>query len=367
MDELTALVILNNTPLLGPIKARQLISYFGSAAEALETPSSTSESLIGFGPKIAQSLRSWRENSSWQRDLDLIERLKIELIAYNDPRYPKRLLEIPDHPTLLYCRGTLKRADDQGIAVVGTRNATIYGQEMSRLIAKQLAAAQYTVVSGLARGIDTAAHDAALECGRSIAVLGCGLAHMYPRENGPLADRIATNGAVLSEFPMQTPPDRQHFPQRNRIVSGMTLATVLIEAPVHSGAMITMQKAQGQGRRLFALPGRADCDSFRGNHLLIKQGLAQLIENGDDVVEAFGSLFGYCGIRESTPRSSICHLEPQEAELLAKLPSEELTIDEIIIRSGLPVMKVQVLLMSLMLKKQVKEFPGKIYKKTAHI
>lgn len=364
MNDSEALVVLAATPHLGPIKTRLLLSYCGSAVKAIQTESDEISGLPGFGPKILQNWGWWHRDSSWQHNLDLAKRLGARVVPFTSPEYPKRLLELPDAPVLLYVKGELKPCDTQSIAVVGTRNSGHYGNEMAETLSRDLAASGFTVVSGLARGVDTAAHRGALAKGRTIAVIGSGLADIYPQENKPLAELIAAGGAVISEFPMAAPPDRQNFPQRNRIVSGMTLGTLLIEAPAKSGAMITMDKAFAQGRKLFALPGRVDNENFKGNHLLIKSGKAQLVEDVRDICHCFDGLFGVgLGTTASQSRFEGILLEPEERTLLCQLPKEELSMDGILRLTQLPVAKLTVLLMSLVLKKAIKEYPGKIYKK----
>lgn len=364
ISELEALVILTGTPLLGPVKIRLLMQHFGSALAILGADPGAIAELPGLGPKIVQELAKWRQNDSWKKNLELAARYEVEIIPYTSPLYPKRLLEIADFPILLYVKGEIKSCDQRSIAIVGTRNAGIYGSEMAHKIARELTEAGFTVISGLARGIDTCAHHGALRNGRTIAIIGSGLANIYPAENRELAQMIASKGAVLSEFAMATPPDRQNFPQRNRIVSGMTMATLLVEAPIKSGAMITMDRAYAQKRRLFALCGRADDDNFKGNHSLIKNGRAQLVENAYDIIECFTDLFS-CG---SLPVKTQCVqesplFEKEEFEFLKKLPAQEISVDEIVNLTRLPVMKVNVLIMSLVLKKALKEFPGRMYKK----
>ena len=358
--ELEALVILTATPNLGSIKIRFLIEHFGSANNALDAEPADLLGLPGFSQKTLKSWAFWKNDSSWEKDIALAEKLNVEIIPYTNPKYPKRLLEISDHPILLYVKGSLKPDDSQSIAVVGTRNSTIYGLDMAERISHDLASMGFTVVSGLARGVDTCAHTGALQSGRTIAVIGSGLANIYPRENIELSRMIEEKGAVISEFPMTTPPDRQNFPQRNRIVSGMTQGTLLIEAPMKSGAMITMHKAEQQGRPLFAIPGRCNQENFQGNHHLIKQNRAKLIESATDIAQDFDSLFSFA---PSDKKKTLPSLEKEELNLLHLLPDEELTVDDIVHTTKLPVMKLNVLLMSLVIKKVVKEYPGKIYKK----
>jgi DNA processing protein len=355
VDELVALVNLTEIPFLGSIKIRLLLQRFGSAIESLRANPKEVMELPGFTPKI---MEGWGQSSS--RSLELVDRLNLDIVPFTSPKYPKRLLELHDHPIILYMKGEMKASDHQSIAVVGTRQASIYGKEMASKISQELAASGITVVSGLARGIDTEAHIGALNSGRTIGVIGSGLANIYPQENGPLAEKIAENGVLISEFPPKTPPDRQNFPQRNRIVSGMTLGTLLIEAPVKSGAMITMQRAKEQGRKLFALPGRVNNESFKGNHHLIKNGDADLVEGASDILNSFNGLFTY---QSSSLQRACPPLEPEEQQLLSILPNEELTVGEIIKLTNLPITKLNILLMSLILKKVVREHPGKIYKR----
>ncbi len=284
MNELEALLILSS---LGSVKVRLLMQHYGSAVKALEAPIEELATFPGFGPKILKEWKEGLDKGEWRQDLMLAERLHTEIVPFTSPRYPKRLLEIVDYPLILYIQGNLLREDQRCLAVVGSRQATPYGLEIARDLSLKLAQAGFTVVSGLARGIDTAAHQGALETGRTLAVLGSGIASIYPAENKALAYEIQQKGALISEYAMATPPHRHQFPLRNRIVSGMTLGTILIEAPKHSGAMLTVGRALSQHRPVFALPGRVDSDSFKGNHSLIKEGKAKLIENVEDILKTF--------------------------------------------------------------------------------
>lgn len=364
LNELEALTILIGTPHLGPIKVRLLLQQYGSALEAIEHATEGWTMLPGFGSKIISGWKDWYEGGRWEQNLELVSREGAEIIPYTSPKYPKRLLEIRDHPLVLYVKGELKTADQRNIAVIGTRAASIYGLEMAEKLTRELVHANFTITSGLARGIDTKAHTTALEEGRTIAVIGSGLCNIYPKENEVLAKQIAAKGAIISEYAMMTPPDRQHFPQRNRIVSGMAAGIVLIEAPKESGAMITMQKGLEQGRKLFAIPGRADNPNFRGNHWLLKENIAHLVEEGQDIAVHYDSLFSTPACRSKTAKKPTIALEREEAELLSILPNEELSIDRMVEMSKLPIMKINILLMSLVLKGAIREYPGKIYKKS---
>jgi len=361
VNEIEALVALSEIPHLGAIKTRLLVERFGSAQEALHADKTHLAELPGFGPKLLEQWGQSQKSETWKQSLKLAGQQKIQIIPYNSPEYPKRLLETPDHPALLYVKGKIVPQDQHCIAIVGTRSPSPYGQEMAQTLAMKLASAGFTIVSGLAHGIDTAAHQGALKQGRTLAVMGSGLANIYPTENQKLAETIAQQGALISEFSMTTRPDRQNFPQRNRIVSGMTLATLLIEAPVKSGSMITMKKALTQKRKLFALPGRADNENFRGNHLLIKEGQATLVESAEDILASFQFLPGM--VRTGPLQPERPPLEPEESELLRLMPEEEVSIEEIVQKAKLPMMKINLLLMSLVVKRAVKESPGKRYKK----
>lgn len=364
ITEIDALIILTTIPHLGPVRIRLLIQYFGSALNALNTDPAIIAQFPDFGVKVSEGFKRWNQTNDWKKNRELADRYGASIIPYTSPQYPKRLLEIPDFPVLLYVKGSLIPADTQNIAVIGTRQASIYGLEMAGKLSQELAANGFTVVSGLARGIDTAAHEGALRRGRTIAVIGSGLADIYPRENSRLAEQISENGALISEFPMNTPPDKQNFPQRNRIVSGMTLGTVLVEAPLKSGASITVDRALAYNRKVFAVPGRVDQESFRGNHHLIKNGQAKLIENANDIISCFDDLFSFSA-NKSAERSQGIVLAPEERNFLSLLPTQELTIDEIVHLTKIPVMRINMMLMSLILKKAIKEYPGKIYIKSA--
>lgn len=361
MEELEALLILSSLPHVGLIKVRLLMQHYGSASAALCASYEEIATFPGFGPKIMEAWKKGIEEKEWRHNLALAERLETEIIPFNSPRYPKRLLEIADYPLVLYMQGQLVKEDQRCLAIVGTRQASVYGQEMARKLSRELTHAGFTIVSGLARGIDTAAHQGALEKGRTIAVLGSGLACLYPTENMALADTIRQQGALMSEFAMATPPDRQNFPQRNRIVSGMTMGTILIEAPQQSGAMLTAERALNQGRPLFALPGRVDQDSFKGNHALIKEHKAELIENMQDILKSFEDYSLPLVFKPA--KTSACYLEKEEEDLLRQMPIQEFSVEELMTRIQWPIAKLNGLLMSLVLKKIVKEYPGKIYKK----
>jgi DNA processing protein len=285
-------------------------------------------------------------------------------VTRNDPEYPLNLREIYDPPLVLYVRGALLAGEKHAIGIVGSRRTSLYGQEMSRKLAYQLARVGATIVSGLARGIDTCAHKGALQAkGRTIAVIGCGIDQMYPPENAKLADEIVEKGgAVVTEFPFGVKPDKQHFPMRNRIISGWSMGVIVVEANQKSGALITAKFANEQGRQVFAVPGRADSILSRGANKLIKDG-AKLTEDAEDVL----SEFEYLVPKDKVARAdaggtrSALKLSEMEAKVMAAIGDEEVVIDELIRATGLTSAAVSATLLGLEMKKVVKQLPGKLY------
>lgn len=286
MKDLEALAALTHIPYLGSVKIRSLIRRFGSASDALKAKTSEIGELYGFGTKSLAAWELGRENEAWKRDLELAEKEGIQIIPYSSPKYPRQLLQIPDFPLLLYVKGQLDVLNLAfSVAVIGTRQASSTGWEIAETLGTELAAAGCIVVSGLAKGIDTAAHWGALKAGRTLAVLGSGLLDVYPRENVALARKIAMGGAIVSEFPLKTPPEKQNFPMRNRIVSGLSKAVVLVEAPLESGAMHTIRKAGSHGKKIFAIPPFSKGENVEGNHLLLKEGHALPVKTAEDIMK----------------------------------------------------------------------------------
>ncbi|HZC67388.1 MAG TPA: DNA-processing protein DprA [Nitrospirales bacterium] len=287
-------------------------------------------------------------------------------IALGDERYPELLRAIHDPPAVLYCDGMPELGDRQAVAIVGSRQATPYGLRVTDALAGELSGLGFTIVSGLARGIDAAAHRAALEAGgRTIAVLGCGLDVVYPPEHASLLNEIAGQGAVLTEFAPGTPPLARHFPQRNRIISGLALGVVVVEAAEDSGSLITARLALEQGREVFAVPGSIDAPTSRGPHGLLKQG-AKLVETVDDIIE---ELLPQIERTEGTVKTSrrvspapdLPNLSPEERVMLELMSREPRHLDDLTERSLLPAAEVARILLSLELKALVKQLPGQRY------
>lgn len=365
MNEIDALGILTTIPQLGSIRIRLLMNQYGSFCAVLAADPKEIANALGLGEKFVAEWSHYTQGDLWYKNLEVVKRYHVTLLPYTSSEYPKRLFDVPDYPLILYLKGRLLPRDQRSLAIVGTRHASVYGREIAKKLGRQLAEAGFTIVSGLARGIDAEAHQGAIEAkeGRTIAVIGSGLASVYPKEHLFLAEAIANQGVLISEFPMATPPDRQNFPQRNRIVSSMTLGTILVEAPLQSGAMITVNRALTYKRPVFAFPGRTDSESFRGNHSLIKTGRAKLIEGYEDICEYFGDLVTSTSQVGTLQEQNKAILSQDEKEFLAHLPQQELSVEEIARHTQLPITRINILLMSLLLKQMVREYPGRVYKK----
>ncbi|NMA46800.1 MAG: DNA-protecting protein DprA [Lentisphaerae bacterium] len=370
MDHRSALIILNMLPGIGPGRKRQLVTYFGSAEAALAASEEELQRVPGIGSRLAPTLHNWQDFCDLDSELRLLEQSGTTLITEEDDAYPPLLREIHDPPICLYVRGSLDalRNSAGAIAIVGSRHTTFYGQRMADSIAAAASYAGWPVVSGLARGIDTVAHEACLRAGGcAIAVIGSGLSYLYPQENVGLAMRITqAGGAVISEFPMRYRPDKRSFPMRNRIIAGIALGTIVVEAGLQSGSLITAAQALEQNRAVFAVPGQVDTPFARGCHALIKEG-AKLIESFQDVIEDFTLL---PGMKEETldakrppvttvkPRHEL-HLQGLERTLWTFLQEGEMSIDDLIVQSGQETSSVLAALLTLEMKHLVKQLPGK--------
>ena len=299
------------------------------------------------------------------RELHDIERRRIEVRSMMDANYPARLLLIPDPPPLLYVAGSLQASDELAIAVVGARRGTAAGRLVTEQLASGLAGSGVTIVSGLARGVDAAAHRGALAAGgRTIAVLGCGLGRTYPPEHQRLRAEIEEHGAVVSELSFDAPPHSGHFPRRNRIISGLSFGVIVTEAAIDSGSLITARLAADQGREVFAVPGFVNEETSRGTHALIKEG-ATLVEQVQDVIDVIApQLEPAMRSRLSaarTPHVPVENFGNHERLVYDALSYEPLTVDHLLERTRLPVPSVMASLLSLELRRRVRQLPGQRY------
>ena len=273
-------------PEIGPTRGKKLLEKFGQPGKVLAASLREIASVVGDLP--AQAIDQQRKGVDLDMQLRLIEKYHVRVITQDDSAYPVNLKNIFDPPLVLFLRGKMIPEDDFSIAIVGTRMATIYGMNIARKISGQLGQRGFTIISGGARGIDTAAHQAALGINaRTIAVVGCGLDVVYPKDNTRLFEQIIQRGALISEFTMGTLPLRQNFPRRNRIISGLSVGVVIVEAPSRSGALITASSALEQGREVFCVPGQANSFNMKGSHQLLREG-AKLVEDADDIIEEIG-------------------------------------------------------------------------------
>ncbi len=364
MDSREALVALNMLDGIGPVRVRQLLATFGDAASILKARRDQLLMVHGIGEDTAETIVSWEKNVDLAAELKRVAEFGCAVVIQDDPEYPELLKQIYDPPIVLYVKGKLLPKDKNSIAMVGSRMTTHYGIEVARKLAYQLAYLGVTVVSGGARGIDTAAHQGALAAkGRTIAVMGTGINVIWPAENKDLFDRIAQNGAVVTQFPFNRPGDKQSFPIRNRIVAGMTLGTVVVEANLTSGALITSNFAAEYGRQVFAVPGRIDSPRSKGCHDLIKKG-AKLCESAEDILSEFEYLFPATNKPASGSETGVLpalELSDHEQKVFNTLGGEEISIDDVIRQCGLPASTVSVALLSLEMKRIIRQLPGKMF------
>jgi len=349
-------------PQLGGVALQGFVSEFGTVSRAWAATPDALQNVAGIGPMTAEAMRRFPWLRMLRLDQARVAQAGLAVIVWGDAEYPARLQAIASAPPILYVRGGLESGDEASVAIVGSRRATAYGEEMARELARELGRRGLTIVSGLARGIDAAAHRGALEVGaRTVAVLGCGLDQIYPPEHHDLAAEVAGSGALLSEFPLGTAPLRPHFPRRNRIISGLSLGVVVVEAGVESGALITAHHALEQGREVFAVPGRVHARYSEGCHRLIKAG-AKLVESWEDVfVELVPNLKGKKPARPVGPPP--LDLTAEERHVYDLLTDGPLHIDAIIVQCGWGGGRVASVLVGLEMKGVVRQLRGKVFER----
>ncbi len=359
---------------LGAITFTRLLSKFGSPS-AIRSASKTDLLLEG---QVSHSLAcaihqpiSSEVRSQIQRELQAVQEGQFSILTQADPLYPTRLRTIPDPPPLLYIDGELTPSDEHALGIVGARKSSPAGKVMTRKLSEDLAALGFTIISGLARGIDASAHEGALaKSGRTLAVLGCGLDRNYPPEHKNLRQQISAHGAVLSEFSIGTPPHSFHFPQRNRIISGLALGVIVTEASLRSGSLITARLAMEQNREVFAIPGNISHSLSKGPHSLIKQG-AKLVEDTRDVVEEIlpmlePSFRDRCEIKHASlpDQTSKLALGTEEQQLYNLITLEPIALDDLISQGTFSPSEVMSILLSLEIKGLIKQITGLQYIRT---
>lgn len=364
MNSTEACIALNMLPMMGPVRLRKLLQVFETPERILAARGSALRAVDGIGTEVAEQIVSWESIVDLSAELRRISDFGAQIISAESPLYPKQLREIHAPPIVLYVWGELTDRDQHAIGVIGSRRTTHYGTESAKKLSYQLAYAGLTIVSGLARGIDTAAHQGALAAkGRTIAVIGSGLLQLYPPENAALADKISSgNGAVVSEFSMQVEPDRQTFPMRNRIISGWSHGVLVVEAGLNSGALITAAQALEQGRSVYAVPGHINAPSAHGSNRLIQQG-AKLVMEANDILDDMNVLLPDAKPLPDSVARPLPTLTDDERRVYDAIEATETSIDDITTKSDLPSGSVSSTLLRLELKRLVKQLPGKYFVK----
>lgn len=339
----------------------RLINHFHSPQNVFQASSFELQQVEGVGENLVKAITTFEVEKAIQQEKKLIELNSVSILTYLDVNYPANLKKIFDPPPVLYFKGSIQKSDLIAVAVVGSRTPTRYGKYVTEKISTDLARRGITIVSGMASGIDSIAHRSAISVkGRTIAVLGCGVNMTYPVENRNLKANIQEHGAILSEFPMSTKPARTNFPMRNRIISGLSLGTIIVEAAEKSGALITSEFALEQGKDVFAVPGNINSPKSKGTNRLIKMG-AKLIENADDVIEEFPHELQMSLQKDVIRKTEAIDLSDDEKKIYSLISEEESHIDTLIQESQLPSHKVSALLVQLELKGIIKQYSGKMF------
>ncbi len=336
MTDVRYFIGFNRVSGIGPAKLQKLLDFFGDL-ETAWTAGSFELVTAGLDKRALENLLNARKDMNLDAETEKAYKICDTILTWDDDAYPRRLKEIPLPPPILYIKGALAPEDDWALGVVGTRNATAYGKEIARTLCTELAQNKMTIVSGLARGIDAAAHVAALDAGgRTIAVMGNGIDQIYPPEHAKLARMIPEHGAILSDYPVGMKPDATNFPPRNRIISGLSLGVLLVEGDVQSGAMITCDFALEQDREVFAVPGNIFRKESRGPNKLIRESRAKLVTCVEDILEELNLTM----IAEKQQARAIVPSNETEAVLLQHLSADPIHVDELRQNSGLPIAQV---------------------------
>ncbi|MBA4395602.1 MAG: DNA-protecting protein DprA [Desulfobacca sp.] len=355
---------LNRIAGVGQVSYARLLERFGSPEMVFQADLEALQSIEGLRKTTALAIVKFKRAEKIDRELDRLEQQGVNVLTFNDPLYPPLLAKIHDPPPYLYFKGRPSAQDSRSLAVVGSRNGTSYGIRMTERLAWSVSQSRLTIVSGLARGIDTAAHQGTLMAGgRTVAVLGSGLDVIYPPENEKLFHQICEQGMVCSEFPLGTLPERQNFPIRNRIISGMSLGVMIVEATLRSGSLITARLALDQGREVFAVPGSIESFKSSGTNHLIKQG-AKLVEHARDILEELRLEEPPCATDakpESPSEATRASLSLEEKQIWDLLSQEPVHVDQMVRQNELEISRILSLLMVMELKGLIKQLPGKLF------
>src|SRR2546421_1908163 len=364
MNSTEACIALNMLPTMGPVRLRKLLQVFEQPDRILSAKRDQLRKVEGVGKEVVDQISNWESIVDLAAELKRVKDFGATVITQSSPDYPKSLREIHAPPIVLYVWGKLEERDQHALGIIGARRTTHYGSESAKKLAYQLAYAGLTVISGLARGIDTAAHQGALAAkGRTIAVIGSGLSKLYPPENGALAEKISNgSGAVVSEFSMEIEPDRQTFPMRNRIIAGWSHGLLVVEAGQNSGALITASQAIEQGRSVYAVPGHINAPSAIGSNRLIQQG-AKLVMDASDILGDLQILLPESKPAPESAVRSLPALSDEERRVYDSIRETETSIDDIATKAELPSGTVSSTLLRLELKRLVKQLPGKYFVK----
>jgi DNA processing protein len=361
-DECAPWLALRRVKGLGCVGCKKLTARFADPAKIFSASRQDLEQVEDLRADAVDGILHFNEWAEVDDEIGRVRAAGIALVGFNDEKYPARLRAIADPPPLLYVKGELTDADDKAVAIVGSRSASDYGRRVARDLARGLASLGFTVVSGMARGIDGMAHETALNSGgRTIAILGSGVERAYPPEHDKLYQRISENGAVISELPLGTKPLAFNFPARNRLISGLSLGVVVVEATEKSGSLITASMAVEQGREVFAVPGEVGASRSRGAHRLIRQG-AKLVESVDDILEEIApQLLTVSGAAHAAPLVLPQNASADARKIFALLQDGALQVDQVIEKSALAVARVLQVLLELELQGYIKQLPGQKY------
>jgi DNA processing protein len=363
-DELLYQVALTMIPNVGTVQAKILVEQLGSAAEIFKAKKKDLEAIEGIGSLKASWIKNYDDFSAAEEEIEFIEKYNITPIFLTDPAYPKRLLNCYDSPTLLFYRGNADLNASKIISIIGTRNNTDYGRQITEQLVYELQALNVTIVSGLAYGIDAIAHKAAVQNNMTtVGVLAHGLDKIYPPQNAGLAKQMLLNGGLLTEFHKETKPDKHNFPKRNRIVAGLADATIVIETPIKGGSMITAELANGYNKDVFAYPGRTTDMKSEGCNHLIRSNKAILLSDTNELIE----MLGWADKKVKRKRQTELFVELSEDEKILMQVLEEkdvIHIDELYLKSGLNSSSVAAAMLSLEFQNVVSSLPGKMYRLT---